>query len=106
MIKKNNKYIFQTTRGDDFTLNLFFDKKIMDGTCTLTSTIRRNEDSSEKISTSTSVYGAGKYSLRFTASQMRDIFGTYDIDVELSNSSGARKTIIIGSLIVNKDVSY
>lgn len=106
MIKKNNKYIFETTRGDDFTLNLFFDKKILDGSCTLTSTIRRNEDSSEKISTSKNFYGDGKYELSFSASQMSDLHGTYDIDVELSNSYGNKKTIIIGSLIVNKDVSY
>lgn len=39
---------------------------------------------------------------------MQNLEGTYAIDLELSDgsSSGNRRTLVLGSLIVNKDVSY
>lgn len=108
MINSDNKYIFETTRGDDFNLYIFIDKVPIANAKTLTSTIRRNEDTSEKISSSCSVSGSGKYVIKFSSSQMKNLYGTYAIDVELSdgNSNGNRKTLVLGSLIVNKDVSY
>lgn len=107
MIKKNNKYIFETTRGDNFSLFVFMEKLPFSAS-KLTSTIRRNADDSEKIIASTSVSGPGKYSVNFTSSQMSKAEGTYDIDLELSDgsSSGKRKTLLIGSLIVSKDITY
>lgn len=108
MIKKNNKYIFETTRGDNFSLFVFIKKLPFSGASKLTSTIRRNADDNEKITSSTSLSGAGKYSVDFTSSQMSKLEGTYDIDLELSDSSssGKRKTLLIGSLVVSKDVTY
>lgn len=108
MINNDSKYIFETTRGDDFNLYIFIDKMPMNNARTLTSTIRRNEDASEKISSSCSVSGSGKYVIKFSSSQTKNLYGTYAIDIELSdgNSNGNRKTLVLGSLIVNKDVSY
>lgn len=108
MIKKNNKYIFETTRGDNFSLFVFMDKLPFSGASKLTATIRRNADDNEKTSTYTSISGAGKYSVNFTSSQMSKLEGTYDIDLELSDSSsnGKRKTLLIGSLVVSKDITY
>ena len=108
MIKKNNKYIFETTRGDNFSLFVFIDKLPFSGASKLTATIRRNADDNEKTSAYTSISGPGKYTVKFTSSQMSKLEGTYDIDLELSDgsSSGNRKTLLIGSLVVNKDVTY
>lgn len=108
MINNDSKYIFETTRGDDFNLYIFIDKIPMSNARTLTSTIRRNEDASEKISSSCSVSGSGKYVIKFSSSQMKNLYETYAIDIELSdgNSNGNRKTLVLGSLIVKKDVSY
>lgn len=108
MINNDSKYIFETTRGDDFNLYIFMNKIPMNNARTLISTIRRNEDASEKISSSCSVSGSGKYVIKFSSSQMKNLYGTYAIDVELSdgNSNGNCKTLVLGSLIVNKDVSY
>lgn len=106
MIRRNNKYIFETTRGDDFSLHVFIDKLPMSNARTLTSTIRRNEDSTEKVTSSTSISGKGKYTVKFTPSQMSKLEGTYSIDLELSDGGSNKKTLFIGSLIVNKDVTY
>lgn len=106
MIRRNNKYIFETTRGDDFSLHVFLDKLPINNARTLTSTIRRNEDAQEKVSASTSVSGKGKYTVKFSPSQMSNLEGTYSIDLELSDGSSNKKTFLIGSLIVNKDVTY
>ena len=108
MIKKNNKYIFETVRGDNFSLFVFMDKLPFSGASKLTSTIRRNADDNEKTTASTSVSGAGKYSVNFTSSQMSKLEGTYNIDLELSDgsSSGKKKTLLIGSLVVSKDITY
>lgn len=106
MIKKNNKYIFETTRGDNFSLFVFMDKLPFDGARTLTSTIRKNADDSEKIVSTVSVSNPGKYLISFSSSQMSKLCGTYAIDLELSDGSSRRKTLLIGSLVVNKDVTY
>ncbi|MDU1316661.1 hypothetical protein [Anaerococcus hydrogenalis] len=107
MISSDNKYIFETTRGDEFNLYIFIDKMPITNAKTLTSTIRRNEDSSEQISSSCSVSGSGKYVIKFSSSQMKNLYGTYAIDVELSDGNSSNcKTLVLGSLIVNKDVTY
>lgn len=106
MIRRNNKYIFETTRGDDFSLHVFIDKLPISNARILTSTIRRNEDAQEKVTTSTSISGKGKYTVKFTPSQMSKLEGTYSIDLELSDGGSNKKTLLIGSLIVNKDVTY
>ena len=98
MIKRNNKYIFETTRGDDFSLHVFLDKLPISNARTLTSTIRRNEDAQEKVTTSTSVSGKGKYTVKFTPSQMSELEGTYSIDLELSDSGSNKKTLLISTI--------
>lgn len=108
MINCNNKFIFETTRGDNFTLHVSLTDLPFSGANRLTSTIRRDEDASQKVTASCSVSGKGNYKVHFTPSQMQNLEGTYAIDLELSDgsSSGNRRTLVLGSLIVNKDVSY
>lgn len=108
MFNCNNKLIFETTRGDNFTLHISLTDLPFAGANKLTSTIRKEENASEKVSASTSVSGKGNYKVHFSPSQMKDLEGTYAIDLELSDgtTSGNRKTLILGSLIVHKDVSY
>lgn len=108
MLNCNNKFIFETTRGDNFTLHISLTDLPFSGASRLTSTIRREEDASTKVTAYTSVSGKGNYKVHFSPSQMADLDGTYAIDLELSDgsSSGNRKTLILGSLIVHKDVSY
>lgn len=45
MISYNNRYIFETTRGDTFTLHILFKSLPFNGNGILRSTIRRDEDS-------------------------------------------------------------
>nr|DAF54322.1 MAG TPA: hypothetical protein [Siphoviridae sp. ctZUr4] len=108
MLNCNNKFIFETTRGDNFTLHISLTDLPFAGASKLTSTIRREEDASQKVSASTSVSGKGNYKVHFSPSQTKDLDGTYAIDLELSDgtTSGNRKTLILGSLIVHKDVTY
>lgn len=106
MINCNNKYIFETTRGDNFTLHIFLQELPISSPRTLTCTIRRDEDAEKKVSSYTSVSGKGQYKINFSPSQTRDLQGTYAIDLEISDGSSNTKTLVLGTLIVNKDVSY
>lgn len=108
MLNCNNKFIFETTRGDNFTLHISLTDLPFRGASKLTSTIRREEDASQKVTATTSVSGKGNYKVHFSPSKTKDLDGTYAIDLELSDgtSTGNRKTLILGNLIVHKDVSY
>lgn len=108
MLNCNNKFIFETTRGDNFTLHISLTDLPFSGASKLTSTIRREEDASQKVTATTSVSGKGIYKVHFTPTQMQDLDGTYVIDLEISDGtiSGNRRTLILGSLIVHKDVTY
>lgn len=108
MLNCNNKFIFETTRGDNFTLHISLTDLPFAGANKLTSTIRRDEDAPVKVTATSSVSGKGNYKVHFTPNQMKDLEGTYAIDLELTDgtTSGNRKTLILGSLIVHKDVSY
>lgn len=108
MINCNNKFIFETTRGDNFTLYVTLTDAPFPGPITLKSTIRREEDADQKVMASTSLYEEGIYKVHFTPTQMQDLDGTYVIDLEISDGtiSGNRRTLILGSLIVHKDVTY
>ena len=108
MINCNDKFIFETTRGDNFTLHVALTDLPFSGANRLTSTIRRDEDSSQKVTASISVSGKGVYKIHFSPSQMEKLEGTYAIDLELSDGSsdGNRRTLVLGSLIVHKDVTY
>lgn len=108
MLNCNNKFIFETTRGDNFTLHVTLTDLPFPKASKLSSTIRREEDARETVKASTSVSGKGNYTIHFSPSDMANLDGTYVMDLELSDgtTSGNRRTLILGSLIVYKDVTY
>ena len=109
MISYNNRYVFEPTRGDTFTLCILFKTLHFNENGFLRSTIRRDEDSKESVSTFLNlVKGAnGPYTLSFNHEKTKDLHGRYVIDVEVSDYDKKKvSTILMGTLIVNKDVTH
>lgn len=109
MIGYNNRYIFETTRGDTFTLHILFKTLPFNGNGYLRSTIRRDEDSRLCVTTLLNLAKGdnGPHTLTFNHDQTVDLHGRYVIDVEVSDYDKKKvSTILIGTLIVNKDVTH